>query len=153
MADTNILGFTIVIDGVPKTVQSLDEIKGQITDLKKQASGLDLGSEAYKKAQSDIKNVTGNVDLDFDSLEKEKKDRFYDAFDRGVIELPIVVKFGHSKYDLLGGNTRLAGLIMNGIDPYVWLVNAEKNEDDDESLELNEDKLKGGISDDKTFTK
>ena len=26
-------------------------------------------------------------------LEKEKKDRFYNAYDRGVIEMPIVVKF------------------------------------------------------------
>ena len=100
---------------------------------------------------SDIKNKTGNVDLDFQGLEKEKKDRFYDAYDRGVIELPIVVKFGHSKYDLLGGNTRLAGLIMNGKDPYVWLIDVTKSDDDENALSLNEDKLKGGDSDSKTL--
>ena len=99
---------------------------------------------------SEIKDQTGNVDLDFQGLEKEKKDRFYNAYDRGVIEMPIVVKFTDIKYDLLGGNTRLAGLIMNGKDPYVWLIDVSKQEAE-KSPELNEDKLKGGISDDKTL--
>ena len=58
-----------------------------------------------------IKDVLGNVDLDFESLDENKKKRFQKAFDNGKIEIPVAVKFSDKDYDLLGGNTRLAGLI------------------------------------------
>lgn len=71
---------------------------------------------------SQIKNVLGNVDLDFESLEEPKKERFLKAFQRGVLEMPIAVKFSDQDYDLVAGNTRLAGLVKNGIDPQIWIV-------------------------------
>jgi hypothetical protein len=71
---------------------------------------------------SKIKNVLGNVDLNFDSLEEPKKQRFASAFQSGTIEMPIAVKFSDQDYDLVAGNTRLAGLIGNGVDPQIWVV-------------------------------
>ena len=73
-----------------------------------------------------IKDVLNNVDLDFDDLEEDKKKRFEDAFENGEVEIPMVVKFSENDYDLLGGNTRLAGLIKNGINPKLWVVNLSK---------------------------
>ena len=73
-----------------------------------------------------IENVLNNVDLDYDSLDENKKQRFEDAFERGVVEIPMVVRFGKNDYDLLGGNTRLAGLISKGINPKLWVVNLTK---------------------------
>jgi len=73
-----------------------------------------------------IKNVLTNVDLDFDTLDNEKKKRFEKDFKKGKIEIPIVVKFSDTDYDLLGGNTRLAGLIGKGINPKVWVVDMTK---------------------------
>jgi hypothetical protein len=77
---------------------------------------------------SEIESQTGNVDLNFDGLEKEKKDRFYEAFDNGSIEMPIVARFSNNKFDLVAGNTRIAGLVMHKIDPYVWLIDITKPE-------------------------
>jgi hypothetical protein len=71
---------------------------------------------------SKIKSILSNVDLDFDSLEDGKKERFEKAFKKGVIEMPIAVKFGENEYDLVAGNTRVAGLTKNHIDPSIWVV-------------------------------
>jgi hypothetical protein len=71
---------------------------------------------------SKIKSILSNVDLDFDSLEDGKKERFEKAFEKGVIEMPIAVKFGKNEYDLVAGNTRVAGLTKNHIDPSIWVV-------------------------------
>jgi hypothetical protein len=96
-----------------------------------------MGEEMWiKKASKDfeisnyksIKNVLGNVDLDFDSLDDEKKKRFEESFKKGKVEIPIAVKFSDNDYDLLGGNTRLAGLIQKGINPKLWVVDMSKKE-------------------------
>jgi len=36
--------------------------------------------------------------------------------------LPIAVKFSDNDFDLVAGNTRLSGLVRNGIDPKIWIV-------------------------------
>jgi len=72
---------------------------------------------------SSIKDILGNVDLNFDSLEEPKKQRFQSAFKKGTIETPIAVKFSDNDYDLVAGNTRLSGLVKNGEDPKIWIVN------------------------------
>jgi hypothetical protein len=64
----------------------------------------------------------GNVNLSFINLEEPKKERFNRAFEKGQIEMPIAVKFSDTNYDLVAGNTRLAGLIKNGINPKIWVV-------------------------------
>jgi len=71
---------------------------------------------------SSIKDSLGNVDLNFKGLDKDKKERFQAAFRKGTIETPIAVKFSNSDYDLVAGNTRLSGLVNNGIDPKIWVV-------------------------------
>jgi hypothetical protein len=91
-----------------------------------------------------IKDVLGNVNLDFDSLEEDKKERFEVAFEKGVVEIPIVVKFNEGDYDLVGGNTRLAGLVKNGINPKLWVVKLDE-ESDSSNL------LKGGNADNKSL--
>ena len=83
---------------------------------------IDIAKKGYVTSYSKIKNVLGNVDLNFDSLEEPKKQRFQDAFKRGTIEMSIAVKFSDNDYDLVAGNTRLSGLVKNGIDPKIWIV-------------------------------
>jgi len=90
---------------------------------------------------SDIKDDLGNVNLDFDTLDFDKKKRFDKHFKTGKIELPIVIKFGEKNYNLLSGNTRLAGLVKNKIKPKVWVINMSS---------INEE-IKGGLSDNKSL--
>jgi hypothetical protein len=71
---------------------------------------------------SSIKDVLGNVDLNFDDLEEPKKQRFQASFQKGIIEMPIAVKFSDKDYDLVAGNTRLSGLVKNGINPKIWII-------------------------------
>ena len=78
--------------------------------------------EGQPVSYSSIKDVLGNVDLNFKGLEEPKKQRFQAAFQKGVIEMPIAVKFSDTDYDLVAGNTRLSGLIKNGFDPKIWIV-------------------------------
>jgi hypothetical protein len=77
-----------------------------------------------------IEDVLNNVDLDFDTLEDEKKERFEKSFEKGDVEIPMAVKFSNTDYDLLGGNTRLAGLIKKGINPKIWVVDMTKKKDE-----------------------
>jgi hypothetical protein len=77
-----------------------------------------------------IKDILNNVDLDYDTLEDEKKKRFDEAFKKGKVEIPMVVKFSDTDYDLLGGNTRLAGLISKGINPKLWVVDMTKKKEE-----------------------
>ena len=95
-----------------------------------------MGKDSWKDIASNdyditnynkIKDVLKNVDLDFDTLEDEKKKRFNKSFKKGEVEIPMVVKFGDDDYHLLGGNTRLAGLIKNGINPKIWVVDMTKS--------------------------
>ena len=86
-----------------------------------------------------IKDVLNNVDLDYDTLEDEKKKRFEKHFKEGEVEIPIVVKFGENDYDLLGGNTRLAGLIGKGINPKLWVVDMTKKKEKEEVKEMGAD--------------
>ena len=81
-----------------------------------------LAKKGYTTKYSKIKNILGNVDLNFDELEEPKKQRFQSAFEKGAIEIPTVVKFSNTDYDLIGGNTRLSGLVNNGVDPTLWVV-------------------------------
>jgi hypothetical protein len=81
-----------------------------------------LAKQGYVTKLSKIKDILGNVDLDFDSLDKDKKQRFEKAFQDGTIEMPIAVKFNNKDYDLISGNTRVSGLIKNNIDPDIWVV-------------------------------
>jgi hypothetical protein len=80
------------------------------------------------KSFSKIKETLGNVDLDFDNLDEKKKKRFERAFNDGVIEIPMAVKFGENDYDLIAGNTRIAGLVKNKIDPKIWIIDMTKKE-------------------------
>ena len=89
-----------------------------------------MGFEAWvkliKKGKScyfsQIDELTGNVDLDYDSLDKDKKARFEKAYKSGEVEMPVVVRFKKYKFDLVGGNTRLAGLVSKGYNPKVWVI-------------------------------
>ena len=83
---------------------------------------IDLAKKGYTTKYSQIKDMLGNVDLNFNTLEADKKKRFQQAFETGTIELPIAVKFDENNYDLVAGNTRLAGLVDKGIDPLIWIV-------------------------------
>ena len=58
-----------------------------------------MGKDSWKDIASNdyditnynkIKDVLKNVDLDFDTLEDEKKERFNKAFKKGKVEIPMV---------------------------------------------------------------
>ncbi len=83
---------------------------------------IELVKKGYTTKYSKIKDILGNVDLNFDGLEKEKKARFQSTYENGTIEIPTVVKFSDKDYDLIGGNTRLSGLVSNGVNPTLWVV-------------------------------
>lgn len=84
---------------------------------------VEIAKNGHTEIYSDIKDVLGNVDLDFNSLEEPKKERFHKAFNNRKIETPIAVKFSDSDYDLVAGNTRLSGLVNNGITNFpIWIV-------------------------------
>ena len=110
---------------------------------------LELATNGSVVRYSNIKDVLGNVNLDFDSLEKDKKQRFIEDYKTGVIEVPIAVKFNDFEYDLLGGNTRLAGLVRIGHDPKIWVVQApgwdynDSEESLGEEISIEEDCWKG----------
>lgn len=97
---------------------------------------INLAKNGYMVKYSEIKDVLGNVDLDFDTLEEPKKERFNKSIKLGKMELPIVVKFSDEDYDLIAGNTRLSGLVGKGVDAPLWVVDLTK-------VKLNEDCWKG----------
>lgn len=75
-----------------------------------------------------IKKNLGNVDFDFEKLDRDKRARFQADFKNKKIEAPIAVKLNKNHYDLLAGNTRLAGLLKHGINPKIWLIDATKTD-------------------------
>ena len=64
---------------------------------------------------------TDMCDGDLDDLEPQKVSRAMQALDRGVVELPIVVKV-NGEYELLGGNTRATALAVNGLPIKAWVI-------------------------------
>jgi len=119
---------------------------------------LKIAKQGHTVNYSDIKNVLGNVDLNFKDLEEPKKQRFQAAFQKGVIEMPIAVKFSDKDYDLVAGNTRLSGLVKKGIDPKIWIVDISSL-NEQETIQLDKSKVKiyldmdGVVADfDKRFT-
>jgi hypothetical protein len=99
---------------------------------------INLAKDGYMVKYSEIKDVLGNVDLDFDTLDEPKKERFNKSIKLGKMELPIVVKFSDEDYDLIAGNTRLSGLIGKGVDAPLWVVDLSNNEDNSEESEIDE---------------
>lgn len=83
---------------------------------------IELAKKGKVMNYSDIKGVLGNVDLDFHTLEPEKQKRVAALLSKGVLEYPMVVKFSDTDYDLIAGNTRLAGLVKMGYNPKLWVV-------------------------------
>jgi hypothetical protein len=106
---------------------------------------IEITKRGYVKTYDEIKDVLSNVNLDFNSLEEPKKERFKDAFNNGKIEIPIAVKFSDSDYDLVAGNTRLAGLVKNNITNLpIWIVDISNLM---ESTVNEANKIKGGKAD------
>lgn len=91
---------------------------------------IDIAKKGHTTHFSKIKDFLGNVDLNFDKLEKAKKERFNDAFEKGTVETPIAVKFSDKDYDLVAGNTRLSGLVNKGVDPKIWIVDLSSLSED-----------------------
>lgn len=83
---------------------------------------IDIAKKGKVVSFSSIRKILGNADLSFINLEEPKKERFNRAFEKGQIEMPIAVRFSDTDYDLVAGNTRLAGLVKKGINPQIWIV-------------------------------
>lgn len=72
-----------------------------------------------------LNNTDANDPVSFNSLETDKQKRFLSAFNSNSMEMPIVI-LTNNGYELLGGNTRLTGLVAKGIYPPVWLIDVRK---------------------------
>lgn len=124
----------ILLENVKDIQYKLPNFENEWEEALRYPEFVDMGKEGWiKKAgegysvnYNQIKKVLGNVDLNFNSLEKSKKERFLKAFSALKVEMPIAVKFSDSDYDLVAGNTRLAGLVSNGVDPKIWIVDLSK---------------------------
>lgn len=103
----------------------------EFEDMGKEA-WINLAKDGYMTKYSEIKDVLGNVDLDFDTLEEPKKERFKKSIKLGKMELPMVVKFSDEDYDLIAGNTRLSGLVGKGVDAPLWVVDLTKSNSESE---------------------
>lgn len=69
---------------------------------------------------SQISNKTKNqISIQIDPI---KKQRFEKAYEKGVVEMPIIVKFSEDDYDVLAGKTRINQLQKKNIDADVWLI-------------------------------
>ena len=100
---------------------------------------IEVASNNYTiMSYSKIKRLK-NIDLEYDTLDEDKRKRFERAFKKGDVEMPIAVKFSENDYDLLGGNTRLAGLIEKGINPKLWVVDMTKKKEKQEVEETGAD--------------
>ena len=64
---------------------------------------------------------TDMCDGDLEDLEPKKVERVMTALNKGVIELPIVLKLKND-YELLGGNTRLTALAAHGLPTKAWVI-------------------------------
>ncbi|MEK9767318.1 MAG: hypothetical protein VW683_00240 [Betaproteobacteria bacterium] len=87
-----------------------------------------LGKEVkFSSIKKYLSNTDANEPENFEKLDKEKQLRFYKALKTGIIEMPIALKFSNKNYDLLGGNTRLTGLVKYGADPKIWVIDMRGN--------------------------
>jgi len=105
---------------------------------------VNIAKNGHTKIYDEIKDILGNVDLEFDNLEQPKKERFKEALINGKIEIPVAVKFDDNDYDLVAGNTRLSGLVNKGMTNFpIWIVDISHLMEN----MIKEDKIKGGRAD------
>jgi hypothetical protein len=74
-----------------------------------------------------------NFDIDFNSLNAYRIDRFLIALRKREIEMPILLRFKDAPLEVLAGNTRISGCVYYKIDPTVLVVDVpniseEKND-------------------------
>ena len=98
-----------------------------------------MGKEAWIDLAStgkiiNINNVLSNLIYNTDAGEKfrntwheldaDKKKRFVQALDKERVELPIIARWPDGGLELIGGNTRLTGLMLNKGEAKAWIFNA-----------------------------
>ena len=86
----------------------------------------------YVTKFSKIQKVLGNVNLNFNQLEKPKRKRFEAALSRGILEMSIAVKFEENDYDLVAGNTRISGAHANRVDNDIWVIDLKQYYEENE---------------------
>lgn len=79
-----------------------------------------IGEEQNIKCSMNIQN-TDMCDGDLEDLDPEKVKRALAALNKGIVELPIVLKIKND-YELLGGNTRLTALATHGLPTKAWVI-------------------------------
>ncbi len=89
---------------------------------------LSMSKEGKVVNFDEVSDKLKNTKFDLNKIPKEKKNRFENHYNNGVICLPIVIKY-EDEYYLLGGNTRITGLLSKKKNPKVWLIElGEKSE-------------------------
>lgn len=89
---------------------------------------LSMSKEGKVVNFDEVSDKLKNTKFDLNKIPKEKKNRFENHYKNGVICLPIVIKY-EDEYYLLGGNTRITGLLSKKKNPKVWVIElSEKSE-------------------------
>jgi len=109
--------------------QRYPELKalGQSGWMRLANTGSVMKYNTIKEHLSNTEANADNVENAFKTLTSDRRRRFQTAFEKKVIELPIAIKFSDTNYDLVAGNTRLTGLVCNGIDPKLWVIDISSN--------------------------
>lgn len=88
----------------------------------------DMGKKTWQefaKTGNKVKYSTicqKDINKGFIQVDQAKKKRFEKAFENGVIEMPIIVKFDDTHYEVLAGKTRIDELTKKNIDLDVWVI-------------------------------
>jgi len=86
---------------------------GRIININDALSNLMYNTDAGEK----FRNTWHELDAD-------KKKRFVQALDKERVELPIIARWPDGGLELIGGNTRLTGLMLNKGEAKAWIFNA-----------------------------
>ena len=86
---------------------------GRIININDALSNLMYNTDAGEK----FRNTWHELDTD-------KKKRFVQALDKERVELPIIARWPDGGLELIGGNTRLTGLMLNKGEAKAWIFNA-----------------------------
>ena len=79
-----------------------------------------------------LSNLINNTDAGekfrntWNKLDADKKKRFVQALEKEKVELPIIARFSDGSLELIGGNTRLTGLMLNKGKAKAWIFNVTK---------------------------
>ena len=84
-----------------------------------------------------VKRFLKNIHVNFDKLIRTEKQKFESDYSKGNLDMPVVVKFNNNKYELVSGQTNLAGCYNLNINTKIWLIDLTKYYQNKERYDAN----------------